>query len=423
VTEQEWQACADPAAMCRFVWPTPRPASHPGINAGDLRRKQMLYLAACLRHLPPTTLWERLGRHLTPRRADTDLLPGAGPVRIAGLLEGFADRDLPPEDRQLFWTAAQSPDFHPAVEARAGSVACKTRVRLLRELVGPLPFRPVKVERAWLRRGGEAVVRLAEAIYQGRRFGDVPLLHRPLLDAGCDDPDLLGHVRSPGPHVRGCWALDLLVGSGVERGWRTCPDPGRMLCTAGSGWSERKLRLFAVACCRRAWDLLHDERSRRAVEVAERFADGLATQRELNAAYDAARAAADGVGEAAWAATKVDVAQGALRSAEVTARGRAESASAHEAEKKAQADLVRDIFGNPRFPVTVAPAVLAWNDGLVVRLARTIYEERRWGDMPLLADALLDAGCDNEEMLAHAREQGAVHTRGCWLLDLLLEKE
>jgi hypothetical protein len=56
-------------------------------------------------------------------------------------------------------------------------------------------------------------------------------------------------------------------------------------------------------------------------------------------------------------------------------------------------------------------------------LARSIYEARRWTDMPILADALPDAGCDNEEFLSHAREQGVVHVRGCWLLDLLLNKE
>jgi hypothetical protein len=88
------------------------------------------------------------------------------------------------------------------------------------------------------------------------------------------------------------------------------------------------------------------------------------------------------------------------------------------------ADLLRDIFGPLPFrPVTVHPHVVAWNDRLAVRLARNIYDERRWGEMPLLADALLDAGCDNEEMLSHAREQGAVHVRGCWLIDLLLNKE
>jgi hypothetical protein len=72
--------------------------------------------------------------------------------------------------------------------------------------------------------------------------------------------------------------------------------------------------------------------------------------------------------------------------------------------------------------VTVHPDVLAWNDRLVVRLVQAIYEEKRWGDMPILGDALLDAGCDNDEMLAHCRA-GGEHVRGCWVVDVLLGKE
>src|SRR5262249_49484390 len=88
------------------------------------------------------------------------------------------------------------------------------------------------------------------------------------------------------------------------------------------------------------------------------------------------------------------------------------------------AALLREIFGLlPLRQVAVHPDLLAWNDRLVVRLAQSIYDGRRWGDLPLLGDALLDAGCDDEQLLSHAREQGAVHTRGCCLIDLLLGKE
>jgi hypothetical protein len=91
-----------------------------------------------------------------------------------------------------------------------------------------------------------------------------------------------------------------------------------------------------------------------------------------------------------------------------------------DGERAAQCVLLRDLFGPfPLHPVTVQPDVLAWNGRLVVRLAQAIYDERRWGDMPLLGDALLDAGCDNEEVLAHCRA-GGEHIRGCWVLDLCL---
>src|SRR5262249_6839552 len=85
--------------------------------------------------------------------------------------------------------------------------------------------------------------------------------------------------------------------------------------------------------------------------------------------------------------------------------------------------LLHDIFGNPFGRPKVEADWLRWHDGIVPRLARVIYEEGRWGDMGVLQDALLDAGCDNEGMLSHAREPGIVHTRGCWLIDLLLNKE
>jgi hypothetical protein len=71
--------------------------------------------------------------------------------------------------------------------------------------------------------------------------------------------------------------------------------------------------------------------------------------------------------------------------------------------------------------VAVEPAWLRWQGGVVAKLARAIYDERRFGDLPVLADALEDAGCDSREILAHCRS-GGEHARGCWLVDLLLGK-
>jgi hypothetical protein len=92
---------------------------------------------------------------------------------------------------------------------------------------------------------------------------------------------------------------------------------------------------------------------------------------------------------------------------------------------------LRDIFGNPfRSPPHINPRWLAWNDGTVRRLAEAAYAERdmRSGRLHnarlmVLADALEDAGCAEPVLLSHCREQGAVHVRGCFLLDLLLGKE
>src|SRR5262249_3269593 len=94
------------------------------------------------------------------------------------------------------------------------------------------------------------------------------------------------------------------------------------------------------------------------------------------------------------------------------------------AERHGQCTLLRCIFGNPlRAPPPIDPSWLRWNDGTVRRIAQGIYDERAFDRMGILADALLDAGCDNDDMLTHCREQDGVHSKGCWVLDLLLNKE
>jgi hypothetical protein len=95
----------------------------------------------------------------------------------------------------------------------------------------------------------------------------------------------------------------------------------------------------------------------------------------------------------------------------------------HLAQEQAaqQIHLIREIVGNPFRRPTVQQAWLRWNDGTVPRIAQGIYEERAFDRLPILHDALLDAGCDNEDILAHCRGAGP-HVRGCWALDLLLAK-
>ena len=69
----------------------------------------------------------------------------------------------------------------------------------------------------------------------------------------------------------------------------------------------------------------------------------------------------------------------------------------------------------------VGAAVLTWHGGLVVQLAREIYDEQAFVRLPILADALLDAGCDNEELICHCRRRDD-HVRGCWALDVVIGK-
>jgi len=88
-------------------------------------------------------------------------------------------------------------------------------------------------------------------------------------------------------------------------------------------------------------------------------------------------------------------------------------------ESAAQASLLRDVFGNPFRPAVVDPAWLAWNDGTVVKMARVIYDEKQFDDVPLLADALEEAGCADDEILSHCH---GPHVRGCWVVDAILGK-
>jgi hypothetical protein len=92
-----------------------------------------------------------------------------------------------------------------------------------------------------------------------------------------------------------------------------------------------------------------------------------------------------------------------------------------EAEHREQVPLLRDVFGNPFRAVTIDPAWLAENGGTVVNLAQAIYDEGLIEDLPVLADALEEAGCRNADILKHCRGSGP-HLRGCWALDLLLGK-
>jgi hypothetical protein len=85
--------------------------------------------------------------------------------------------------------------------------------------------------------------------------------------------------------------------------------------------------------------------------------------------------------------------------------------------------ILRDVLGNPfREPLDLSPAVIGWNDGALRKLAQTIYDERAFNRMPVLADALEDASCNNADILNHCRQPGE-HVRGCWVVDLLLGKE
>lgn len=223
----------------------------------------------------------------------------------------------------------------------------------------------------------------------------------------------------------------------TEVEWVACTDPEPMLEFLHGQVSDRKLRLFACACCRRVWHHLTSETGRHAVEVAERFADGLAGREELQAAYAATKPA--GCGEpdnwdqlcAPRCAAGEEPALAAARVADLRSARAACMDYPFEVckgiydavwvgERREQASLLREIIGNPFRPTPTDPVWVNVKDGRLSRTARSIYLERRFADLPALADHLEEAGCTDRVILTHCREP-AEHVRGCWVIDLLLE--
>jgi hypothetical protein len=228
----------------------------------------------------------------------------------------------------------------------------------------------------------------------------------------------------------------------TDKKWLSCTDPERMLESFLGKASERKIRLFAVACCQRIRHLLTHEASREALQVAEAYADKLLGFEERQSSWDAAfqvlvrslhsltrdsarqGSSLTAAEFAAWAASRslhrswINVSTYTwqqVRDAVFLTAG----AVAAKNEATEMASLMRCIFGNPFKPVTIDPA---WVTANVVALAQTIYDQRSFEVLPILGDALEDAGCDNADILEHCRS-GGEHVRGCWVVDLVLEKE
>jgi hypothetical protein len=221
----------------------------------------------------------------------------------------------------------------------------------------------------------------------------------------------------------------------TEAEWNACSDTQGMLEFVREQASERKLRLFAVACCRRIWHIM-DEPCQASVMTAENFADGNATEEELNDAYEVAfklysstnelagvgTSSAEAASDAACPTQMKNHAGYAARDAvtaiECTCQTDEEAEKAILTAQAMQMRIARCVFRNPFRLIAIDPA---WRTATVAALAEAIYVERAFDRLPILADALQDAGCTNADILGHCR-QGGDHVRGCWVVDLLLGK-
>jgi hypothetical protein len=208
----------------------------------------------------------------------------------------------------------------------------------------------------------------------------------------------------------------------TEAEWLACNEPKRMLEHAEWVQSKtqfrRKERLFACACCRLVWDQLTDVRSRHAVEAAELFADGAIGKKRLLDARDGANAAL----VVAWKVPSTPGAEALRGARQVAEQARTipvnwALAALRLDRERATRDtaIVRDLFS--LFHLVAAEP--RWQTPDVVHVARAMYDERLFDRMPILGDALEEAGCADLRLLEHCRQPGE-HVRGCWLVDLLL---
>jgi hypothetical protein len=240
----------------------------------------------------------------------------------------------------------------------------------------------------------------------------------------------------------------------TEAQWLACDDPLLLLPFLRTPWADwqskgsnrRRLQLFVCATCRRFWPLLGDAGFQHLLEFSERDADGKA-----HWDGEAHWAEWSKIVESAWALYRnlPETTQGShvCRAAVWSTVARANQNFAEAAiremlllnskwstlkhllgelvhvtkrsERLYHVQLLHDIFGNPFRAVTFSPE---WRTDTALSLARQMYESRDFGAMPILADALQDAGCDNEDILNHCRGEGP-HVLGCWVVDLVLGKE
>jgi len=208
----------------------------------------------------------------------------------------------------------------------------------------------------------------------------------------------------------------------TEQEWLAATEPYEMLKGIWHNSSARKLRLFAVACCRSVLTELMDERGRGAVEVAERFAENNATDGERRLARHEAQRARGAASDrftksilrATYEANHSDAGQAASSSSSYIAPG----GTYGRVEQLAQVRMLRCIF-NPFRTVTFS---LEWRTSTTVLMAQHMYESRDFSAMPILADALQESGCENEDVFSHCRGS-APHVRGCWVVDQVLGKE
>jgi hypothetical protein len=184
----------------------------------------------------------------------------------------------------------------------------------------------------------------------------------------------------------------------TEEEWRASTDLVAMLKEVQTMVSRRKLLLVAVAGVRCCWGKINDD-AKRDLTRMEAYMEGELDRKELTGRWP--EELDNPAGAARWIIDWV--------------------VRYHLDTSPRQAELFRCVVGNPFRPCAVGPALLAWEDRMIPRLAGTIYAEQAWERLPILGDALEEASAP-VSMIEHCRADGP-HLRGCWVLDRLLARE
>jgi hypothetical protein len=203
-------------------------------------------------------------------------------------------------------------------------------------------------------------------------------------------------------------------GAMTEEEWLTSTDPAEMLTLLTGKATGRKLRLLACAACRENTPPSPYPRRDEILAIAERYADGEATEQERVAAF----------------ATTFDedfpIDYGYYLLVAFAVGESSDELGTHlrkladgESSMKANPAMIRELFAYPFHPASFDPQ---WRTATVVAMARGMYETRDFSAMPIVADALEDAGCEDADILDHCRG-GSAHIRGCWVVDRILGME
>lgn len=214
----------------------------------------------------------------------------------------------------------------------------------------------------------------------------------------------------------------------TEHEWLACVNSSKMLEFIRATATKRKLRLFAAACFRRLAHLLPDHRQQSAIEMLEDDPEEVELRRgvvqrvrlALPSSDDSFRGKCTGTNDPYFVGLMLYrelVSSSTAHHATVATQGLADGVE----EQLVQSRLLRCIIGNPFRSVKDDPTWLAESNGTVLHFAQTIYDDRAFDRLPILADALEEAGCHDADILGHCRGEGP-HVRGCWIVDLLLGK-